>query len=184
MLSCHKIHMGFFRKPASNGWSACLNYVYVLPIAMTHLEKTTHSAIWLQKNENNFTYVKMGPKQSLCTKGSAFRAQNVIGIVVEQIGRWMDFVELNLHSISESICSCSLDNICSFASILSFSLISRIVHFHKILILQSDVWCRNAAQFLQHRLDLLTHHLIVGLLITNHPESLRRRSQSTRSFQD
>ena len=36
----------------------------------------------------------------------------------------------------------------------------------------------------EHRLDSLTHRLVVGLLITSHPDSLRRRSQSTRLFQD
>ena len=45
-----------------------------------------------------------------------------------------------------------------------------------------NYFCRNAAQFLN--IDSLTHRLVVGLLITSHPDSLRRRSQSTRSFQD
>ena len=36
----------------------------------------------------------------------------------------------------------------------------------------------------EHRLDSLTHRLVVRLLITSHPDSLRRRSQSTRSLQD
>ena len=38
--------------------------------------------------------------------------------------------------------------------------------------------------FCQHRLDSLTHHIVVGTPHHSHPESLRRRSQSTRSFQD
>ena len=38
--------------------------------------------------------------------------------------------------------------------------------------------------FCQHRPDSLTPHVVVGTLHHSHPEALRRRSQSTRSFQD
>ena len=38
--------------------------------------------------------------------------------------------------------------------------------------------------FCQHRPDSLTPHVVVGTLHHSHPEALRRRSKSTRSFQD
>ena len=53
----------------------------------------------------------------------------------------------------------------------------RAAHWVYILSERCPVFC-------QHRLDLLTPHIVVGTLHQSHPETLRRRSQSTRSFQD
>ena len=52
------------------------------------------------------------------------------------------------------------------------------------ILLTADTNCRNRCPaFCQHRLDSLTHHRC-WTSHHSHPEALRRRSQSTRSFQD